>query len=496
MSGSSSDSPAVLLDRSASPEERRRWAALIVVCFGTLMIILDTTIVNVALPAIKQDLKFSESSLTWLVNAYLISYGSFLLIAGRLGDMFGRKRMFLWGLVIFVAASMLCGVSTHQGLLIGGRFIQGLGGALASASVLAIIVTEFPKGEAQARAMSVYTFVAVAGGSFGLLVGGILTQSLSWHWIFFINVPIGILTYIAGVRLIDESERHGVGQKIDYLGAALVTIGVAVGVYSIVGATANGWLSAETLGLGALSVVLLGAFLFVESVIEHPIMPLRILRVRSLMYSNVIRAALVVGMFATFFLGALFMERALGYDAQQIGFAFLPMTLIIGGLSLGTTARLMQRFGTTKMVLSSLPLVVVALALLSTTDQNTSYFPLLFIIFASLGLGMGLCFAPLVSMSMRDIPEADAGLASGIVNVSMQLSGAFGLAILTTLATDRTNTKIADGVARVPAFIDGFQLACIVSAVVVSTGIAWTLLAAREPETTEETIPQGVTEGA
>jgi EmrB/QacA subfamily drug resistance transporter len=496
MSDSPSDSPAILLDRSASRADRRRWAALITVCVGTLMIILDGTIVNVALPAIEADLKFSQSSLTWLVNAYLISYGSFLLIAGRLGDMFGRKRMFLWGLIVFVAASMLCGVSTNQETLIAGRFIQGIGGALASASVLAIIVTEFPKGAAQARAMGIYTFVAVAGGSIGLLLGGVLVQSLSWHWIFFINVPIGVATYLAGVRMIDESERHGIGEKIDYLGAALVTIGVAVGVYAIVGATDHGWTSLQTLGLGAISAALIAAFLVVEATIAHPIMPLRILRVRALMYSNVIRGALVVGMFATFFLGALYMERALGYDAIQIGFAFLPLTLIIGYMSLGTTAKLMERFGITRMVLSALPLVIVALVLLSTSDEHSSYFPHLFVIFALLGTGMGLAFAPLVTLSMRDVEERDAGLASGIVNVSMQLSGAFGLAVLSTLATDKTKSSIADGAPQAAAFVEGFQLACIVAAVVVTSGIAWMLLAAREPSKSAEKAHEVITEGA
>ena len=460
------------------------------------MIILDGTIVNVALPAIQEDLSFSQSSLSWTVNAYLISYGSFLLIAGRLGDMFGRKRMFLWGLIGFVAASILCGVSTNQELLIGGRFLQGIGGALASASVLAIIVTEFPKGAAQARAMGIYTFVAVAGGSIGLLIGGVLVQSLSWHWIFFINVPIGIATYLAGVRLIDESERHGVGEKIDYLGATLVTIGVAVGVYAIVGATNNGWTSLETLGLGAISIALLSVFAYVEATIKNPIMPLRILRVRSLMYSNAIRASLVTGMMATFFLGALYMERALEFDAIQIGFAFLPMTLVIGYLSLGTTAKLMERFGITKMVLPALPMIIGALVLLATSDQNTSYFPHLFIVFALLGLGMGLAFAPLVTLGMRDIQEQDAGLASGIVNVSMQLSGAFGLAILSTLAADKTKSSIADGAQPVTAFVDGFQLACVLSAVIVTTGIAWVLLAAREPTTASGNPPEAITEGA
>jgi EmrB/QacA subfamily drug resistance transporter len=473
---------------------RRQWAALIVVCVGTLMIVLDTTIVNVALPVIKDDLGFSQSALTWIVNAYLISFGSFLLVAGRLGDMFGRKRVFLIGLVVFVAASALCGISTNQETLIAGRFIQGLGGALASASVLAIIVTEFPKGAAQARAMGVYTFVAIAGGSIGLLIGGVLTESFSWHWIFFINVPIGIFTYFAGIKLIDESARHAIGEKIDYLGAVLVTIGVAVGVYAIVGATEHGWASVQTLGLGALSLALLSAFLVLESRIEHPIMPLRILRVRSLMYSNLIRGALVVAMFAVFFLGALYLEQVKGYDAKKIGFAFLPMTIVMGGLSLGPTAKLMGRFGTTKLVLAALPPMAVALVVLSTADANTGYFPLIGGVFAVLGLGMGLSFAPLVALGMRDIGEADAGLASGLVNVAQQLAGAFGLAILSTLAADRTKSAIADGTAKVPAFVEGFQLACIVSAVVVVVGVALVLLAARESQSAEQKAGEAVTD--
>jgi EmrB/QacA subfamily drug resistance transporter len=472
-----------------SPTEavgRRQWAALIVVCVGTLMIVLDTTIVNVALPVIQDDLGFSQSALTWIVNAYLISFGSFLLVAGRLGDIFGRKRVFLTGLVVFVGASMLCGVSSNQEILIAGRFIQGLGGALASASVLAIIVTEFPKGAAQARAMGVYTFVAVAGGSLGLVLGGVLTQSLSWHWIFFINVPIGIGTYFAGIKLIDESKRHAVGEQIDYLGSGLVTIGVALGVYAIVGATEHGWASLQTLGFGAISVALLAGFLALESRIKNPIMPLRILSVRSLMYSNLIRGALIIGIYAVFFLGALYLEQAKGYDAKQIGFAFLPMTIVMGALSLGPTAKLMGRFGITKLVLAATPPMVVALVVLSTVDASTSYFPVISGAFAVLGLGMGLSFAPLVALGMRDIEEADAGLASGLVNVSQQLAAAFGLAILSTLAADRTKSAIADGSAHIPAFLDGFQLACLVSAVVAATAIALMLLAAREPAGAEQ----------
>ncbi|HWI22068.1 MAG TPA: MFS transporter [Baekduia sp.] len=469
--------------------DRRSWLALGVVCVGALMIVLDTTIVNVALPVIQDDLGFSQSSLTWIVNAYLISFGSFLLIAGRMGDLFGRKRIFLLGILVFTVSSVVCGIANGQQLLIAGRFAQGLGGALASASVLAIIVTDFPREEEQAKAMGVYMFVSIAGGSLGLLLGGGLVQLLNWHWIFVINVPIGIATYLAGRKLIDESEKHQQDGPLDYTGAAMVTVAVAIGVYAIVGAAEHGWTSLQTLGLGAIAVAGLAAFLWLEDHIKSPIMPLRILRVRSLQYSNVIRGLAVVGMYAAFFLGALYMERALKFSPIEIGLAFLPMSLVIGALSLGITAKVAARFGVTRTVVGAFPLAILGLLILASADANTAYFPTLLVAFVLLGTGMGLSFSPLILMSMRDVPEQDAGLASGMVSVSMQLAGAFGLAVLSSVAADRTAASARDGAGSIEALVNGFQLAYLIGAIAMAAAVALTLLAAREPKRNREPVP-------
>ena len=472
---------------------QRRWAALLVVCAGTLMIVLDTTIVNVALPAMQHDLHFSQSALTWVVNAYLIAFGSFLLVAGRLGDLFGRRRIFLIGLVVFVGASVLCGIAGSQALLIGARFAQGIGGALTSAVVLAIIVTEFTRADEQARAIGIYTFVATAGGSLGLLVGGLVTQALDWHWIFFINVPIGIVTFLAGVALVDESERSATGERVDVIGAALVTIAMAIGVYAIVGAASDGWTSPRTLGFGALSLALLGAFVALESRLRNPILPLRIFRIRTLTISSIVRATLVVGMFSTFFLGSLYVERVLGYDAVQTGAAFLPMTLAVATLSLGTTARLVRHFGIPRVATTGMLLMVAGLGLLTATGSQTAYFPGLFVPFLLMGSGMGLAFAPLVTVAMRDVPRADAGLASGIVNVSMQLSGALGLAVLSTVATDRTNALGAAGHSPADALVGGFHVAYLIAASVVAVGVAIVVAMVRDAR---EPVTDGVGAGA
>jgi EmrB/QacA subfamily drug resistance transporter len=330
---------------SQHASDRRRWIALVVVCLGQLMIVLDATIVNVALPAIQKDLHFAQANLTWVVNAYLITFGSFLLMAGRLGDLIGRKRVFLGGLVLFTFASALCGLADSQGLLIAARLLQGLGGAVASAVILAIIVTEFPERNEQAKAMSVFMFVAVGGGSIGLLLGGLLTQSIDWHWIFFINVPIGVAAFVLGAALIDESEGIGLDQGVDVLGSVLVTVAMMLGVYAIVKSTQYGWGSAHTLGFGGVSIALLAAFFVLQARLANPIMPLRMLRLRSLVGSSVVRGLLITGMFAAFFLGALYFEHVLGYSAIETGLAFLPQTLAVGALALGVTARLMRRFG-------------------------------------------------------------------------------------------------------------------------------------------------------
>src|SRR2546425_2807054 len=314
---------------SAIRPDRRRWIALIVICLGQLMIVLDSTIVNVALPSIQRDLHFSQANLTWVVNGYLIAYGSFLLIAGRAGDLIGRRKVFLAGVLVFTMASVLSGLAQDSATLIGARFLQGLGGALSAGVILALIVTGFPKPVERAQAMSVFTFVLAGGGSLGLLAGGLLTESINWHWIFFINLPIGVATFVAGAALIDETAGAGLRERVDAVGSILVTAAMVLGVYAIVTAAQYGWASAHTLGFGGAAIGLLAAFLALEARIENPILPLRILRLRSLTGASAARAMLATGMFATFFMGPLYLQHVKGYNSLCAGRAFLPSTLTL-----------------------------------------------------------------------------------------------------------------------------------------------------------------------
>ncbi len=466
-----STSALALSARTKSSTDRRRWIALVVVCLAQLMNVLDTTIVNVALPSIQRDLHFTQGNLTWVVNAFLITFGSFLLLAGRLGDLAGRKRVFLAGVTVFTVASALCGLAPSQGVLIAARFIQGIGGAMSASAILAIIVTEFPQPAERARAMSAYVFVAVAGGSLGLLAGGLLTQTLSWHWIFFVNLPIGVMTFLLGRALIPNDTGLGIKGGVDWLGSALVTIALMTGVYAIVQATTYGWGSSRVLGFGALALVLLGAFLALEARIANPIMPLRILRLRGLVGSSVVRGFLVTGMYSTFFLGTLYLEHVLGYDALRTGLAFLPWTVTVGVLSLGITARLVARFGPMRVLLGGLSLVIVGLALLASAGAHTSFFPTLLVAYFTLGLGVGTSFLPLLTIAMAEVPASDAGLASGIVNVSQQISGAFGLAVLGTFATTRTKTLAAEGHSATASLLGGYHLAVDIGAVCIAVAI-------------------------
>src|SRR5580692_10022883 len=350
--------------QSAS-SDRRRWIALAVLCLGQLMMVLDATIVNVALPSIQRNLHFTQSNLTWVIDGYMITFGGFLLLAGRFGDLVGRKKVFLSGLVLFVAASILCGASTSQAMLIGARLLQGVGGAVASSVILAIIVTEFPERAEQAKAMGMYAFVSAGGGSIGLLAGGALTQSLDWHWIFFVNVPIGIVAFTLGWMLIEENDSIGLAGGVDVLGSILITLATMFGAFAIVKSGDYGLLSARTLGAGSASLVLLGAFFTVEARVANPIMPLRILRLRTLMGSSLVRGLLVTGMYSSFFLGALYLERVLGYDAIDTGLAFMPLTVAIAVLSMGISARAVERFGALRTLASGLTAIIAGLLLLT-----------------------------------------------------------------------------------------------------------------------------------
>jgi EmrB/QacA subfamily drug resistance transporter len=461
--------------------ERRRWIALGVLCLGQLMMVLDATIVNVALPAIQRDLHFTQGNLTWVMNGYLITFGGLLLLAGRMGDLVGRKRVFLTGLVMFTVASVLCGLAADQTLLIAARLFQGVGGAVASSVILAIIVTEFPGRAEQARAMGLYAFVSAGGGSIGLLAGGALTQSLDWHWIFFVNVPIGAIAFVFGWMLIEENEGIGLANGVDVLGSILITLATMLGAFAIVKSTEYGLTSARTLGVGGASLALLAAFVALEARIGNPIMPLRVLRLRMLMGSSLVRGLLVTGMFSAFFLGSLYLERVLGYDAIETGLAFLPLTVAIAAMSMGVSARAVGRIGAVPTLIAGLAGIIAGLLLLSGAGVHASYFPGLFFAFLLLGLGAGASFLPLLTIGMSDAPARDAGLASGIVNVSVQLFGAIGLASLGTIATDHTRALAASGHPLSVALTGGYHLAYVVAATCVALGIVAAFLVLRPP---------------
>ena len=459
---------------------RARWWALVVVCLAMFMNALDSSIVNVALPAIQHDLHFNQAGLTWVVDAYLITFGSFLLMAGRLGDLVGRKLVFLAGIALFTLSSMVCGVAPDQGVLIAGRFAQGIGGALSASVIIAIIVTEFPKPAERAKAMSAYIFVAVGGGSIGLLVGGVLTQAISWHWIFFINLPIGVVTFLLGRALIDENTGLGVRNGVDVAGSVLVTLALMVGIYAIVKVTQYGWLSPHTLGFGSIAVALLVIFFGMEARLKNPIMPLRILRIRSLTNSSIVRGFLATGMFSTFFLGALYFENVLGYSPIQTGLAFLPMSLSMGVLSAGITARLVNRFGNKTVLVPGMMAATVGLLLLARVGPHADYASDVFPAFLLIGFGAGTAFMPLLQIAMADVPTPDAGLGSGIVNVSMQMASAIGLAVLGTLATEHSTALEAAGHSVPVALTGGFQLAFLIAAICVGAGTVIALIVVKE----------------
>jgi EmrB/QacA subfamily drug resistance transporter len=455
--------------QSSSIADRRRWMALYVLCVGMLMIVLDVTVVNVALPTIQNDLGFSQSSLAWVVNAYLITFGGLLLLAGRFGDILGRKNIFMAGLTLFTLASLFCGIAQSQEMLVIGRFIQGIGGAMTSAVILGMIVVMFPEPREQAKAIGVYGFVASAGGSVGLLAGGVLTQSINWHWIFFINIPIAIFTGLAATRLLDRDKGIGFGGGTDVPGAVLITSSLMLGVYTIVKPAAEqGWGSSTALLLGAGSLALLVAFVAWESRVRNPLVPLRLFRSRNVSGANVIQALMVAGMFGLFFLGSLYLEKVLGYDPLQIGLAFLPTTLIMGTLSFRYTEPLITRFGARRALLTGLVLIAVGLALFTQAPVDGSYVANVLPPLILLGIGIGVSFPSLMSIAMSGATQQDAGLASGLVNTTAQVGGALGLAVLATLSATRSDNLIADGQSSAAALTSGYHLAFLIGAILVA----------------------------
>ncbi|MPZ79927.1 MAG: DHA2 family efflux MFS transporter permease subunit [Actinophytocola sp.] len=462
-----------------------RWSALVVLCAGMLMIILDGTIVNVALPVIQADLAFTQSGLAWVVNAYLIPFGGLLLLAGRAGDLIGRKKMFLSGLVVFTLASLLCGFAGSQAMLIAARFVQGVGGAMAAAVILGMIVTMFPEKGERSRAIGVFSFVAAAGGSIGLLAGGVLTQAISWHWIFFVNVPIGVAAFLFAVRLVPGERGIGVRHGADVIGALLGTSGLMLGVYTIVKAADYGWGSARTLIAGTVAVALIAAFVVRQARVANPLLPLRIFASRNVTGANLIQVLMVAGMFSMFFLGALYLEKVLGYDPLRIGLGFLPVAVGIGTLSLGASARVNARFGERNVLIGALLLVLAGLLLFTRAPVDGSYLTDILPSTVLMGVGAGLGFPALMTLAMSGATEDDSGLASGLVNTTQQVGGALGLAVLATLSTSRTNGLLAAGESPVEALTSGYRLAFGVGAALVAVGVVLAVVVLRRPEPEE-----------
>jgi len=448
-------------------------------CTAQVLDAVDSTVVNVALPAIQDDLAFTAADLSWVVNSYTIAFGGLLLLAGRLGDLAGRRRVLVGGLALFTAASLLCGLATSPGFLIGARFVQGVGGALASAVTLGMIVVLFPEPREQARAIGVFSFVGAAGASIGVLAGGLIVDALSWQWIFFVNVPIGLVATVLSVRLIAADRGIGLRAGADGLGAALVTAGLMLAVYAVVGAAESGWLSVRTLGLGALAIVLLGGFVVRQTRAAHPLLPLRLFRSRRLSGANLVMGLAVAGMFAFQFVLALYVQRVLGYGAARTGVAFLPISVMIGMVSLGLSPRLNNRFGPHRVLLAGTVLLAAGLALLTRLGTDAGYAAEILPVALLLGCGAGMMLPAVTTLAMVDVPPADAGVASGLVNTSQQVGGALGVAVLTTLASWRAEELTADGAATAEALTAGYHLAWAGGAVLMAAAAVLTAVVLR-----------------
>jgi EmrB/QacA subfamily drug resistance transporter len=477
------------MPRNAPPASR--WLALAVLCAGMLMIILDGSIVTVALPAIQHDLGFSPANLTWTVNAYMIAFGGLLLLAGRLGDLIGRKRMFVAGLALFTTASLACGFSTSQEMLIAARFVQGIGGAATSAVSLGMIVTLFPEPRERGKAIGAFSFVGAAGASIGQVLGGTLTQALNWHWIFFINLPLGVTAIVLAVRVLESDRGPGLGAGADVLGAFLVTAGLMLGVYTIVETSRYGWGSAHTISLAALAAVLLAAFVVRQAKAADPLLPLRMFRSRNVSGANLIQVLMISAMFGFQILIALYMQNVLGYGAARTGLAMLPAAVMIAAVSLGLSARLAVRFGERNVLLTGLALLVAALGLLTRLPVHADYAVHLLPTMLLIG-GGGLALSANTTLGMSGASPNDAGVASGLFNTTQQVGGALGVAVLTTLATAHTKDLRTDGHTTASALTGGFHLAFGIGAGLLAIAfiLAITILrqpkASAQPETTAE----------
>jgi EmrB/QacA subfamily drug resistance transporter len=446
-------------------EGKKRWWALMVLCLGVLMIVLDTTIVNIALPSIRTDLKFTETSLVWVVNAYMLTFGGFLLLGGRLGDLYGHRRMFLMGIVLFTVASLACGLATTQGMLIAARAVQGLGGAVVSAVSLSLIMNLFTEAADRAKAMGVYGFVCAAGGSIGVLLGGVLTSELNWHWIFLVNLPIGIGVYAMCIALLPNAPGHAGGGKLDVGGAVTVTASLMLAVYAVVGGNEAGWTSPQTLSLLAGAIALLAVFLVIESRISAPLMPLGLFRLRNLTMSSIIGVLWAAAMFAWFFISTLYMQIVLGYTPLQVALAFLPSNIIMAGFSLGLSAKIVMKFGIRRPLSVGLGLGALGLLLFARAPIDGNLWIDVLPGMLLLGLAAGVAFNPLLLAAMSEVKPTESGLASGVVNTAFMMGGALGLAVLASLAAGRTETLTAAGTNATFALNEGYQLAFVVGGV-------------------------------
>jgi EmrB/QacA subfamily drug resistance transporter len=469
-------------------DNRTRWLALYVLTLGSLMIVLDVTIVNVALPSIREDLGFSETSLAWVVNAYLLTYGGFLLLGGRLGDLYGHRRLFLAGIALFTVASLACGLSTTQWMLIGARTVQGLGGAVASAVSLSLMMTLFTEPAERAKAMGIFGFVAAGGGSIGVLLGGVLTDLISWHWIFLVNVPIGALVVVLALRLLPAERAQAMSTRLDVAGAVTVTGALIIAVYAIVNGNQNGWTSAETLGLLGAAVAGLVLFLGIESRVRSPLVPLGLFKHRNISVSNIVGVLWAASMFAWFFLSALYLQLVLGYSPLQVGLSFLPANLIMGAFSIGLSAKLVMRFGFRKPLATGLLLAAAGLLLFVRAPVDGSFLVDVLPSMILLGFGAGIAFNPVLLAAMSDVDPSESGLASGLVNTSFMMGGALGLAVLASVAASRTNTLRLGGAGELSALTGGYHVAFLVGAVFAAAGalIGGTLLREAQPSGAHE----------
>jgi EmrB/QacA subfamily drug resistance transporter len=444
-----------------------RWWALMVLCLGTLMIVLDTTIVNVALPSIREDLGFSESSLAWVVNAYLLTFGGFLLLGGRLGDLFGARRLFLVGVAAFTLASLMCGLAESQWFLIASRALQGLAGAVVSAVGLSLMMTLFTDTGERARAMGFFGFVAAGGGSLGVLLGGFLT-TFNWHTVFLVNIPIGIIVLVLSYKLLPHSRAELEHRHLDAWGALTVTGALLIANYAIVGGNEAGWLSVQTVGLLALSLILIGLFLQIESRVQAPLMPARLFLMRNIAVSNVIGMLWAAAMFAWFFLSALYMQLVLHYTPIQVGLAFLPSNIIMAAFSLGLSARIVMRFGIKGPITAGLGLAALGLFWFARLPVDGQFATDILPSMILLGFGAGIALNPVLLAAMSDVSQEESGLASGLVNTSFMMGGALGLSILASTAAARAEYVFAEGADQLAALTSGYHAAFLLGAIFAS----------------------------